>query len=103
MVDKLEAVALFGRRKIEDRALTRDTIPSVFLPDQSAAAVGPRAATRLGDVYAAVRVLADSAASLPLIAYRRTPEGACAPAGGCRRCSTNPRPPPRWPRSSGNS
>ncbi|MEJ7785431.1 MAG: phage portal protein [Solirubrobacteraceae bacterium] len=32
-------------------------------------------ALRIGDVWAAVRVLVDAAASVPLIAYRRTPEG----------------------------
>jgi len=32
-------------------------------------------ALRIGDVWAAVRVLSDAAASVPLIAYRRTPEG----------------------------
>ena len=68
-------MAIFRRRRIEDRALTRATLPDVMLPEPSAAVVGPTSAMRIGDAFACVRVLADSAASLPLIAYRRTEQG----------------------------
>ena len=61
----------------EDRALTRETVApmpmlSVPIGEQTFTA---ETALRIGDVWAAVRVLVDAAASVPLIAYRRTPEG----------------------------
>jgi HK97 family phage portal protein len=83
---------LFGRRKTEERALKRGTIPSVFLPDPAAGTMGPRAATRVGDVYACIRVLADSAASLPLIAYRRTPAGRVRAGGRVQELLDRPAP-----------
>jgi HK97 family phage portal protein len=65
----------WGRRKLEDRALTvDDTVPTVF-PDTSVSALSTSSASRIADVFACVRVLAESAASLPLIAYRRTTAG----------------------------
>jgi HK97 family phage portal protein len=85
-------MALFGRRKTEDRALQRGTIPSVFLPDPATGTVGPHAATRIADVYACVRVLADSAASLPLIAYRRTAQGRVRAGGRAQELIDRPAP-----------
>ena len=56
---------------VEDRTLPReDTYPS-FGPIYSTTDIGPTAALRIADVFACVRALADSAACLPLIAYRR--------------------------------
>lgn len=43
--------------------------------DFSVPAVSPRAALQVGDVWACVRVLADAAASLPLVPYRQTAQG----------------------------
>jgi HK97 family phage portal protein len=80
------------RRRTEDRALTRDTIPAVFLPDPSATSMGPNAALRIADVFAAVRVLAESAASLPLIAYRKTPEGRVRAGGRVQQLIDHPAP-----------
>src|SRR5262245_43417827 len=85
-------MAIFGRRKVEERALTRQTLPAVFLPEPSPAVVGPYAATRIGDVYACVRVLADSAASLPLIAYRRTTDGRVRAGGQVQQLLDEPAP-----------
>jgi HK97 family phage portal protein len=70
-------MALFGRRKTEDRTLSRDTTRrAAFLPfDPTGTQIAPAAAMQIADVFACVRVLAESAASLPLIAYRRTAEG----------------------------
>lgn len=68
-------MALFRRRQAEDRTLPRDVVPAVYLPDPTATSITTSAAMRVADVFAAVRVLAESAASLPLIAYRRTPDG----------------------------
>lgn len=67
----------FGRRaRVEDRALTRETVPEVFFPTSPAGPpVTPRNALAIADAYACCRVLADSAASLPLHVYRRGPDG----------------------------
>ena len=60
----------------EDRALTRDSLPAVMLADTAAgAAVTPRNALALADVWACVRALADAAAMCPLIVYRDGPGG----------------------------
>ena len=63
---------------VEDRALAQAAVPSP--PSLLAAAPGSpaltaEAALRIGDVWACVRVLADAAASVPLIAYRHTDAG----------------------------
>jgi phage portal protein BeeE len=74
---QLDFVLLVGwfRRKAEDRSLTRtDTYPSYGSPLQ-VGDVDPTEALRIADAYACVRCLADSAASLPLIAYHRLPDG----------------------------
>lgn len=67
---------MFGRGRVEDRALTRETVPAVMLPAPGEGApVTPQAAMRIADVFACVRALSDTAASLPLVAYRRTADG----------------------------
>lgn len=61
---------------VEDRTLERTTVPPVMLAsDPGSPAIGPTNALAVADAYACVRVLSDAAASLPLIAYRRTPTG----------------------------
>jgi len=66
----------FRRRGDERRALTRSTLPSVLFPGTAAGEdVTPRNALAIADAYACVRVLADSAASLPLHVYRRGADG----------------------------
>ncbi len=68
---------LFRRSSsVEDRALTRATLPAALLPEaRSGQPISPDAALRIADVFACVRCLADTAASLPLVAYRRTADG----------------------------
>jgi phage portal protein BeeE len=61
------------RRAPETRSLTKSNVPSVFFaagPGETA--VTPSNALTIADAYACVRALADAAASLPLIVYRRT-------------------------------
>lgn len=62
-------------RKAEDRTLTAQNIPSVMLSTSTVGSVTPSNATSIGDAYACIRVLADAAASVPLIPYRRTAQG----------------------------
>lgn len=60
----------------EERSLTRSTIPPSMLPEPGTGQpMTPEAALRLADVFACVRVLADSAASLPLHAFHRAADG----------------------------
>lgn len=69
-------MAFWHRRRVEDRALTRDTLPGVLFGEPTAGEpVSPRGAMAVADVYAAVRALVDAAASLPLHVYRRTRVG----------------------------
>lgn len=66
------------RRTDDERSLAPaagTTWPASTFAPHSAAGVNPRNATTLGDVYACIRVLSDAAASLPLVAYRRLPDG----------------------------
>lgn len=66
----------FNRDAVEDRALTRETLPPVMLqPTAAGERVTPQTALRIADAYACIRALSDAAASLPLIAYRRTDDG----------------------------
>ena len=51
------------------------TAPSLTYQPLSTSAVTPTTAMQIADAYACVRALADAAASLPLIAYRRTADG----------------------------
>ena len=65
-----------GSRGVESRALTRAGLPAVMFPVTDAGViVSERGALNIADAYAAVRCLADSAASLPLHVYRRTTSG----------------------------
>jgi HK97 family phage portal protein len=61
----------FWRRKAEERSLTYTVQP--WVPAESSAT--PTAALANPDVYSCSRVLADAAASCPLIVYRRLPSG----------------------------
>ncbi len=68
---------LFSRKRlgtIEDRSLTRAAswpeYPNVQIGDLSVPD-----ALRLSDVFACIRCLSDTAASIPLLAYRRLPDG----------------------------
>lgn len=69
------------RRNVEDRSLTRESLPSVMLPDGTAE-VSTRGSLALADVFACVRVLADGAVMCPLHVYRRTTEGRERVSGG---------------------
>lgn len=56
--------------------LTTAGVPATMLtPTASGQTVTAASALAIADAYACVRALADAAASLPLIAYRRTPAG----------------------------
>jgi phage portal protein BeeE len=74
-------VRLLRRKQAEEWALTRATLPSAVLPEplDDVPGLGPRAALRIADVYAAVRVLVDAAASLPLHTFRPHRAGARPP------------------------
>lgn len=64
------------RRRHEDRALTAQNVPSVMLnPTLAGTTVTAESALRTVDVLACVRLLAESASTLPLIPYRRTASG----------------------------
>ena len=69
----------FGRsrwREAENRDLTRESLPSVMLPDPSSPdAPGVRQSTSIADVFACVRVLVDGAMMAPLQVYRRSTQG----------------------------
>src|SRR4051794_8981988 len=88
------AMALFRRHREEDRTLSRETrtLPSVFLPDPTAPSIGTHAAMRVADVFACVRVLSESAASLPLVAYRRTTAGRVRAGGRVQELIDAPAP-----------
>jgi phage portal protein BeeE len=74
---------------VEDRVLTRTNVPAAMLPSTPGGqTITPQTATRISDAYACIRALADAAASLPLITYRRTPTPICWP--GPRRPPHNP-------------
>jgi len=61
---------------LEDRAITRASLPGVMLPTPgSGEPIAPEAALRIADVFACVRCLADTAASLPLVPYVRLADG----------------------------
>jgi len=60
---------------VEDRALTRETVPAAMLSAPPAGSVTPSTALATADVWACVRALSDAAASLPLHVYRRRGEG----------------------------
>jgi len=64
-----------GKRRVEDRAMTAGNVPAVMLSGGTGQPVNRDAALRIADVFSAVRCLSDSAASLPLHAYRRADGG----------------------------
>jgi HK97 family phage portal protein len=80
--------------RVEDRALTRETLPAVLFPSTAAGVVvSERGALAIADAYACVRVLSDTAASLPLHVYRRTNEGRVrAPQAAAARLLDRPAP-----------
>jgi len=60
----------------EARTLRREDVPSVMLSSTpSGRAVTPRGSLEIADAYACVRAMAEAAGSLPLIPYRKTPQG----------------------------
>jgi HK97 family phage portal protein len=59
----------------EQRALPRPENELPLLSAYTASNITPTAALAIGDVWAAVRVLADAASSLPLHVYRKTADG----------------------------
>jgi HK97 family phage portal protein len=63
----------FRRGRVEDRDLTRESLPEVMVgaPTVAGLPVGERTALRLVDVLACVRLLSETASTLPLAAYRR--------------------------------
>ena len=76
----------FRGNDIEDRALTRDTVPASMLPYSRTALldVSTSNALRVADAYACVRALSDTVATLPPKVSRRTPAGRM-PAGDDQR------------------
>ena len=64
------------RHVVEDRTLTAANVPAGMLPSTpGGTTVTPNSALQVADVWACVRALSDAAASIPLIAYRRTSDG----------------------------
>jgi HK97 family phage portal protein len=60
----------------EDRALTAQTVPPSLLAGSTPGpTVTPETALATADAYSCIRALSDAAASLPLLAYRRTAAG----------------------------
>ena len=68
---------LFRRRQVvEARALTRDSLPDVMLPNSaSEMPITERTAMTVSDVFACIKVLAETCASLPLHTYREADTG----------------------------
>lgn len=61
------------RGRAEDRNLSRESLPEVMVgaPTISGLPMGDRMALRLVDVLACVRLLSETASTMPLVAYRR--------------------------------
>jgi HK97 family phage portal protein len=76
----------------ESRTITRGTVQETWAPATSRRTALPpvneQTALRIGDVFAAVRLLSDAVAALPLRAYRRLPNGSRVPAGDDQRLVT---------------
>lgn len=66
-------------------------------PLGDAPGVSARSALRIADVYACVRLLAGVASSLPLLTYRRTPEGRQRHEGRLAELLVHP-----WPGATGS-
>lgn len=88
IIDYLTGADLVSRNgSAESRTLTRGVVPETFpyFPSQTALpSVSEQTALQIADLFACVRVLADSVASLPSRVYRRTPGGR-VPAGDDQR------------------
>lgn len=69
------------RKKDEERVLAQNALPGIQ-PVLSGETIAPSSALQVADVFACVRVLADSAASVPLIPYRRLETGRVRLTGG---------------------
>lgn len=67
----------FGdRQAVEDRALTRENVPGAMVGGPGAGPpITPTSALTIADVFACVRLLAESAAILPLHTYRKQGTG----------------------------
>src|SRR5215210_6132012 len=79
--------------EVEDRALTGANVPAVMLPSTPGTVpLTPNGALQIADVWACVRVLSDAAASVPLIAYRRTATGRERASGSLADLLRNPAP-----------
>jgi HK97 family phage portal protein len=74
-------VRLF-RRRDEERALPAQTTWPASQVVSYAPQLAPQRALQVADVFACVRALADSAASVPLIPYRRLESGRSRVSGG---------------------
>jgi phage portal protein BeeE len=72
------------RRRDEERTLPENRLPGIQ-PVYPGETLAPQAALRVADVYSCVRCLSDSAASLPLIPYRRLENGRVRVNGGPRK------------------
>jgi HK97 family phage portal protein len=73
---------LEGAYAHEQRALPRPENELPLFGAYTASSITPTAAIAIGDVWAAVRVLADAASSLPLHVYRKTGDGRERVPGG---------------------
>lgn len=82
-----------ARTDAEQRSLTKDSVPSVMLHQTVAGStVNAEAALRIVDAYACVRLLAETASTLPLIPYRRTSNGRTRLDGRLAELLTRPSP-----------
>jgi HK97 family phage portal protein len=73
----------FWNRRAEKRSLDRQNVAPLLVRSASfGASISPANAMKVGDVFAAVRVLADSVSSLPLHTYRKVGESRQRVTGG---------------------
>ena len=81
------------QRGHEDRALGVENVPALMLQHtQAGVPVSPRGAMSVADCYAAIRVLSDAAATLPLHVYRRASGGRERVEGGVAELLQRPAP-----------
>jgi HK97 family phage portal protein len=80
----------------ESRTITRGTVPGAWTPITRTALppVTEATALKIGDVFAAVRLLSDAVAALPLKVYRSTPQGRVAAGDDQRLAQLLRRPSP---------
>jgi HK97 family phage portal protein len=74
-LERSPSVAFWNRRKAESRSLPPAENQLPLLAAYTGSPVNTSNALAIADVWAAVRVLADAASSLPLHVYRRTDDG----------------------------